>query len=60
MLGSTSGHSSSIEQGLDRPVPNIDSNISIGDFLKNVNDNLQRPSVNPDGRPNYGIINKSM
>lgn len=55
MLGSTSGHSSSIEQGPDRPVPNIDSNISIRDFLKNVNDNLGKPYVNSDGTPNYGI-----
>ena len=55
MLGSASGHSSSIEQGPDRPVPNIDSNISIRDFLKNVNDNLGKPYVNSDGTPNYGI-----
>ena len=55
MLGSTSGHYSSIEQGHDRPVPNIDSNISIRDFLKNVNDNLGKPYVNSDGTPNYGI-----
>lgn len=55
MLGSTSGHSSSSEQGLDRPVPSIDSNISIRDFLQNVNDNLGKPYINSDGTPNYGI-----
>lgn len=55
MLGSTSGHSSSSEQGLDRPVPSIGSNISIRDFLQNVNDNLGKPYINSDGTPNYGI-----
>lgn len=55
MLGSTSGHSSSSEQGPDRPVPSIGSNISIRDFLQNVNDNLGKPYVNSDGTPNYGI-----
>lgn len=55
MLGSTSGHSSSSEQGLDRPLPSIGSNISIRDFLQNVNDNLGKPYINSDGTPNYGI-----
>ena len=55
MLGSTSGHSSSSEQGLDRPVPSIGSNISIRDFLQNVNDNRGKPYINSDSTPNYGI-----
>lgn len=55
MLGSTSGHSSSSEQGPDRPVPSIGSNISIRDFLQNVNDNLGKPYITSDGTPNYGI-----
>ena len=55
MLGSTSGHSSSSEQGLDRPVPSIGSNISIRDFLQNINDNRGKPYINSDVTPNYGI-----
>ena len=43
MLGSTYGHSSSSEQGPDRPVPSIGSSISIRDSLQNVNENLGEP-----------------
>ena len=37
------------------PVPTIGSNISIRDFLQNVNDNLGKPYINSDVTPNYGI-----
>ena len=48
MLGSTSMDSRSREVTPPWPVPNIDSDLSIGDFLKFVNDNLLRLYADSD------------
>lgn len=56
IFSSTSGNSSSKEQGSNQPLLNIDSsNISIRVLLQHVNDWQGRPYVNSDGTPNYGI-----
>lgn len=55
IIGSTSTDSHSNEVTPPWPVPTIGSNISIRDFLQNVNDNLGKPYINSDGTPNYGI-----
>lgn len=55
IIGSTSTDSHSNEVTPPWPVPTIGSNISIRDFLQNVNDNLGNPYINSDGTPNYGI-----
>lgn len=56
IFSSTSGNSSSKEQGSNQPLLNIDSsNISIRALLQHVNDWQGRPYVNSDGTPNYGI-----
>lgn len=56
IFSSTSGNSSSKEQGSNQPLLNIDSsNVSIRELLKQVNDWQEHPYVNPDGTPNYGI-----
>lgn len=55
IVGSTSTDSHSNEVTPPWPVPTIGSNISIRDFLRNVNDNLGKPYINSDGTPNYGI-----
>ena len=56
IFSSTSGNSSSREQGSNQPLLNIDSsNISIRVLLQHVNDWQGRPYVNSDGTPNYGI-----
>ena len=56
IFSSTSGNSSSKEQGSNQPLLNIDSsNVSIRELLKQVNDWQGHPYVNPDGTPNYGI-----
>lgn len=52
----TSQKSASIETGYLGPKTSITgSTLSIRDFLQNVNDNLGKPYINPDGTPNYGI-----
>lgn len=56
IFSSTSGNSSSKEQGSNQPLLNIDSsNISIRALLQHVNDWQGRPYINSDGTPNYGI-----
>lgn len=56
IFSSTSGNSSSKEQGPNQPLLNIDSsNISIRALLQHVNDWQGRPYINSDGTPNYGI-----
>lgn len=56
IFSSTSGNSSSKEQGSNQPLLNIDSsNVSIRELLKQVNDWQGHPYVNLDGTPNYGI-----
>ena len=55
IIGSTSTDSHSNEVTPPWPVPTIGSNISIRDFLQNVNDNLGKPYINSDVTPNYGI-----
>lgn len=56
IFSSTSGNSSSKEQGSNQPLLNIDSsNISIRVLLQHVNDWQGRPYVSSDGTPNYGI-----
>lgn len=55
IVGSTSTDSHSNEVTPPWPVPTIGSNISIRDFLQNVNDNLGKPYIDSDGTPNYGI-----
>lgn len=55
IVGSTSTDSHSNEVTPPWPVPTIGLNISIRDFLRNVNDNLSKPYINSDGTPNYGI-----
>ena len=55
VIGSTSTDSHSKEVTPPQPIPITDYTLSIRDFLKNVNDNLEQPYVNPDGTPNYGI-----
>lgn len=55
VIGSTSTDSHSKEVTPPQPIPITSSILSIRDFLKNVNDNLGKPYVNPDGTPNYGI-----
>lgn len=56
VIDRTSQKSASIETGYLGPKTSItDSNLSIRDFLQNVNDNLGKPYINSDGTPNYGI-----
>ena len=56
IFSSTSGNSSSKEQGSNQPLLNIDSsNVSIRELLKQVSDWQGHLYVNPDGTPNYGI-----
>ena len=56
IFSSTSGNSSSKEEGSNQPLLNIDPfDISIRELLKQVNDWQGHPYVNPDGTPNYGI-----
>lgn len=56
IFSSTSGNSSSKEQGSNQPLLNINSyNISIRVLLQHVNDWQGKPYINHDGIPNYGI-----
>lgn len=55
VIGSTSTDSHSKEVTPPQPIPITSSILSIRNFLKNVNDNLGKPYINPDGTPNYGI-----
>lgn len=56
VIDRTSQKSASIETGYLGPKTSItDSNLSISDFLRNVNDNLGKPYIDSDGTPNYGI-----
>lgn len=53
--GSTSTNSDA-RSDHQQPIPILSSsNLSISDFLRNVNDNLGKPYINSDGTPNYGI-----
>ena len=50
--GSTSTNSDA-RSDHQQPIPILSSsNLSIGDFLRNVNDNLGKPYINSDGTPN--------
>jgi len=54
IFSSTSGNSSSKEQGSNQPLLNINSsNISIRVLLQHVNDWQGKPYINHDGIPNY-------
>lgn len=53
--GSTSTNSDA-RSDHQQPIPILSSsNLSISDFLRNVNDNLGKPYINSDGTLNYGI-----
>lgn len=53
--GSTSTNSDA-RSDHQQPIPILSSsNLSISDFLRNVNDNLGKPYINSAGTPNYGI-----
>lgn len=53
--GSTSTNSDA-RSDHQQPIPILSSsNLSISDFLRNVNDNLGKPYIDSDGTPNYGI-----
>lgn len=56
LKSSSTSTNSDAKSDHQQPVPLLSSfNVSIRDFLKNVNDNLGKPYINSDGTPNYGI-----